>query len=102
MLLSAINDAALGARDIATESSLNVMETVLSGSAAFYFVRGTRSLCNYLVPIRQDKQAKEEGGKGGRQAELNKSKRGHLVALAVAALPQALPEAPAGVSPSHI
>jgi hypothetical protein len=37
MLLSAINDAALmGARDIATESSLNVMETVLSGSAAFY------------------------------------------------------------------
>jgi hypothetical protein len=26
-------------------------------------VRGTRSLCNYLVPMRQDKQAKEEGEK---------------------------------------
>jgi hypothetical protein len=42
---------------------------------------------NYLEPMIQDKQAEEE-------------EEGHQ-ALAVAALPQALPEAPAGVSPSQ-
>jgi hypothetical protein len=49
----------------------------------------------------QDKRAKEEEVKGGQQAELNRPERGQLVALAIAALPQALPEAPAGVSPSQ-
>jgi hypothetical protein len=56
--------------------------------------------------MRQDKQAKEEEGKGGQQAELNSRKggsqwvRGRRDARLVAvALPQALPEALAGISP---
>jgi hypothetical protein len=36
----------------------------------------TRSLCNYLVPMVQDKQGKEEEGKGGRQAGLNRPEKG--------------------------
>jgi len=39
-------------------------------------VRVARSLFNYLVPMLQDKQAKEEERKGGQQAELNRPKRG--------------------------
>jgi len=63
-------------------------------------VRVARSLFNYLVPMLQDKQAKEEERKGGQQAELNRPKRGaRLVALAIVASPQALPEALAGFSP---
>jgi hypothetical protein len=63
----------------------------------------------------QNKQPKEEEGKGGRQAELNRPGKGQQVgtgmrrgrryarpvALAVAALPQALPEAPSERQPSH-
>jgi hypothetical protein len=53
----------------------------------------------------QDKRAKEEG-KGGQQAKLNRPEKGgyaedRMPALAVAALPRALLEAPAGVSPSQ-
>jgi hypothetical protein len=57
----------------------------------------------------QDRRAKEEEGKGGQQAELNRPEKGvasgyaedGMPALAAAALPQALPEAPAGVTPSQ-
>jgi hypothetical protein len=36
----------------------------------------TRRLFNYLVPMLQDKRPKEEEGKGGQQAELNKPEKG--------------------------